>query len=85
LLWNPDKIDNNEDLFKVGMETKSKYTQAISIARARNQSYIEERYNPPKSSALRTMDEENSELAEFLENIGDWNFDTLALNTFCNR
>ena len=31
------------------------------------------------------MTEENSELAEWLENIGDWNFDILNLNEFCDK
>ena len=29
---------------------------------------------------MRTLTEENTEIAEFLEDIGNWNFDTLSLN-----
>jgi hypothetical protein len=31
------------------------------------------------------MVEENGELVEFLEGIGDWNFDTLSLNMVCDK
>ena len=80
LLSEPKAVQPEDlDIFQVGKDVKSKYTQAIQHRNA-NTSYLEDRYAPKETNLLRTMTEENNDLEDFLEVIGEWNFDTLTLN-----
>jgi hypothetical protein len=48
-------------------------------------SIIEDRFNLPKYPRLLSLAEENSELNDILDDVGEWNFDTLALNRLSDK
>jgi hypothetical protein len=75
----------HEDLLAFADETRTKYTQAIPATKEDHPTY----YNASdmrlrsirneRFHALRPTIEENSELCEMLEQVGEWSFNTIGL------
>ena len=65
-----------EQELEFGLETKEKYLQTATPKKL-SESYISGRFDLPHLHPIISVEEENSELCEILDEMGEWNFDSL--------